>query len=200
VQRSFLERADVADPDVAGLIAANRATIRDAVPSFRGYTSGGFRHVVLVATTFYQYATDGVRLVDWVANLAAGEEVDDVACDACERPEVRYAADDLRIIERALELAARPGVWDPHDAGGACPPGGQRFTLRCLMVQAARDVTGPGPFTSPVGWDVIYSASARLGHVRNARAITEFNNRPGTTVEDVIALLEEVRDRIRAAQ
>jgi hypothetical protein len=200
VQRSFLERADVAHPDVAGLIAANRATIREAVPSFRGYTSGGFRHVAFVAATFYQYATGGVRLVDWVADLAAGEEVEDVECAACERPGVRYEADDLRIAERALELAARPGAWHEHDAGGACPVGGQRLTLRCLVVQAARDVSGPGPVTSPVGWDVIYSASARLGHVRNARAITEFNNRPGTTVEDVIALLKEVRDRIRAAQ
>ncbi|HSJ05548.1 MAG TPA: pectin acetylesterase-family hydrolase [Longimicrobiales bacterium] len=200
VQRSFLERADVAAPDVAGLIAANRAAIRHAVPSFRGYTSGGFRHVVLVAPTFYQYATGGVRLVDWVADLAAGEDVGDVECGACERPEVRYEPEDLRIAERALELAGRPGAWDPRDVGGACRPGGERFTLRCLMSQASRDVMGPRPFTSPVGWDVIYSASARLGHMRNARAILEFNNRPGTTVEDVIALLEEVRDRIRAAQ
>ncbi len=32
---------------------------------------------------FYMYESDGVKIRDWVASLAAGEAVDDVHCGDC---------------------------------------------------------------------------------------------------------------------
>ncbi|MBK9749732.1 MAG: hypothetical protein IPO91_23560 [Chloroflexi bacterium] len=35
---------------------------------------------------FYSYAVNGVRLRDWVADIATGRNVDTVACTNCDAP------------------------------------------------------------------------------------------------------------------
>jgi len=61
-------------------------------------------------------------------------------------------------------------------------------------------------------WEVVYTAIDKLGPYFDERrdelqdergiapvlALNLFNNRPGTTVKDVIGVLEEARERIRA--
>ena len=46
-------------------------------------TAGGELHTILTRPEFYTYAAGGHRLRDWVAALAAGEAVPDVACTDC---------------------------------------------------------------------------------------------------------------------
>ncbi len=48
------------------------------------YTAPGNGHTILENETFYQVEVDGVRLVDWVAALIAGQPLDDVHCEPCE--------------------------------------------------------------------------------------------------------------------
>jgi hypothetical protein len=203
-QRFYHELARTTDADVLRHLRTNRAAIRDRVPGFHGFTSGGYLHTVLPRENFYQYRTGGQRLRDWVAAIVAGEAVVSVDCaDDCERPGFAYTEQDLRIVERALELISRPGGWNPHDAPGPCRDDADRHTLRCATGQAAREVTGLSPAGTrnipPPLWDVIYAAAGRQGERRVDGALQRFNNQPDRTAGEVIALLEEVRDRIRTS-
>jgi hypothetical protein len=44
--------------------------------------------VVLPYPEFYTYQVDGVRVRDWVADIADGTPVDNVACTDCDEPEL----------------------------------------------------------------------------------------------------------------
>jgi hypothetical protein len=63
---------------------ANEATIEAAGVTQHSYTAPGDDHGILDDGPFYTMEVDGVRLVDWVAALIAGEPLDDVHCDDCE--------------------------------------------------------------------------------------------------------------------
>jgi hypothetical protein len=47
------------------------------------YTAPGREHGLLDLDRFYDMEVNGVRLVDWVDALIAGEPLDDVHCDDC---------------------------------------------------------------------------------------------------------------------
>jgi hypothetical protein len=142
---------------------------------------------------------------DWVASIANGQPVDSVDCTGCWRPALRFTSQDLRIVERAQELLSPPGDWDPQDRPGSCPTSGSRYTLRCALRTAAGEVTGVIPNNEnedPAAVaEVNYSVVDRMGnHDRlfGGPPLVVYNNRPGTTVADAIALLGEVRNRILA--
>jgi hypothetical protein len=72
-------------PTMRGKIDA----IIDGADNFRSYIAGGVKHVILPYPEFYTYASDGVRIRDWVADIAAGEEVENVDCgEDCAEPEI----------------------------------------------------------------------------------------------------------------
>lgn len=202
-QRFMLELADPDDIDVLRHLRTNRRTIREQVPEFRSFTVGGFEHTVLNQNRFYQYQSNGHRLRDWVAAIVAGEPVASVDCtDDCLQPGLIYGDQDLRMVDRAIELLSAPGAWNPRDAPGPCPPQADRYALRCAMVQAEREVTGRTPVGSDVPtalWDVDYTAALRLGDRRMNDPLRRYNNHPETTAADMISLLEEVRTRIRTS-
>lgn len=202
-QRFYLELAGAEDPDVLRYLRANRRTIREQVPEFQSFLAGGFAHTILLSDDFYNYETDGERLRDWVAAILAGETVATVDCgDDCFRPGLVYGEEDLRLVERAMELLSAPDAWKPRDAPGPCPAQPERYTLRCAVVQAAREVTGRTPSGTrslpPAARDVIYTVTERLGHRGPGDVIRWYNDHPDTTVADMIAVLEEVRERVRA--
>ncbi|MEX2349247.1 MAG: pectin acetylesterase-family hydrolase, partial [Flavobacteriaceae bacterium] len=201
-QGFYLKLTGAEDTDVLRYLRANRQSIREQVPEFRSFIVGGFAHTVLLDKRFYNYQTDGHRLSDWVAAIVAGEPVTSVDCgDDCLRPGLVYNEEDLQIVERVIELLSAPDVWNQEDKGGNCPKKAKRYSLRCATVQAVRDVTGqtPGGLRNlpSAAWDVIYTATDRLEHRGRGDVVRWFNNHEDTKVEDVIALLEEVRDRIR---
>jgi Pectinacetylesterase len=70
---------------------ALRLNLRNLVSrarGFRSYTEGGSLHCIIPRGEFYSYQTNGVRLRDWVANLAAGQPISTVACTDCDNPGV----------------------------------------------------------------------------------------------------------------
>lgn len=87
VQKRFLALADAETPSLLGLIEANQADIRSEVPGFHSFIAGGELHTILLRPEFYSYRVGDVTLRDWVADLAAGQAVDDVHCSACAKPE-----------------------------------------------------------------------------------------------------------------
>ena len=141
---------------------------------------------------------------DWIGSIANGRPVASVDCTSCWRPEFLFTNQDLRIVERAQELLSPAGVWNPQDRPGSCPQSGS-YTLRCALRKAAGEVTGVTPVNDnedPAAVsEVAYSVIDRMGireRLFRGPPLVVYNNRPGTTAADVIALLGEVRDRIRA--
>lgn len=63
------------------------AQATDGAPNFASYIAPGERHCILPFDAFYEVESDGVRLVDWVNQLIAGENPGHVRCEDCQRPE-----------------------------------------------------------------------------------------------------------------
>ena len=68
-------------------LTASLDSIHARAGNFRSFTAGGQQHCVLPNANFYTYVIDGVSLRDWVADLAAGEDVPTLRCDDCSQPE-----------------------------------------------------------------------------------------------------------------
>ena len=73
------------DPsELLAVIDDNEAAIEDAGVVLHSYTAPGDEHGLWEWEKFYKMEVNGVRLVDWVEALLAGEPLDDVHCDQCE--------------------------------------------------------------------------------------------------------------------
>jgi len=91
VQKQFLALGGAPTERLQPLLEANLAEIADADPRFRHFVAGGDMHTILRRPELYQYASNGVRFLDWLAALARGEAVDNVFCDDCSAPELLAA-------------------------------------------------------------------------------------------------------------
>lgn len=90
VQRQFIALQGAPGVSLHTILQANYADIRAAVGPgrFFTYTAPGELHVILNRPEFYAYSVEGVSIRDWVARLAGGAPVEDVACTDCTRPPV----------------------------------------------------------------------------------------------------------------
>jgi hypothetical protein len=66
------------------VLDANEAAIEDAGVVIHSYTAPGDGHGIFERPTFYELEVNGVKLVDWVTALIAGEPLDDVHCVDCD--------------------------------------------------------------------------------------------------------------------
>lgn len=64
-------------------LAMNMREIESRARNFRFYVAWGGQHCMIPRAEFYSTVTQGVRLRDWVASIAAGEPVDDIYCSDC---------------------------------------------------------------------------------------------------------------------
>lgn len=72
------------------LLVANLADLKKALPHFSSYTVAGEFHTILRFDEMYQFETAGVRVVDWIRDIASGKPVADVSCGAaqfCQAPD-----------------------------------------------------------------------------------------------------------------
>jgi Pectinacetylesterase len=69
-------------------LPADLADIAASALNFRYVTEGGDVHTILLRPEFYTYAVNGVRIRDWVNDLANGATVENEVCSACDKPEV----------------------------------------------------------------------------------------------------------------
>ena len=92
VQRQFLALAGNPSESLQPLLDANLADISAAAPGFRAFVAGGELHTILLRPELYTYRVGDVRFVDWLAQLAAGDAVENVHCDDCAAAELTEAA------------------------------------------------------------------------------------------------------------
>jgi len=72
------------DPsELLSVIDANEATIEKAGVTLHSYTAPGHGHGIFEWPRFYSMKVNGVKLVDWVTSLIAGDAVHDVHCRKC---------------------------------------------------------------------------------------------------------------------
>jgi Pectinacetylesterase len=84
---SAVESAESEGQDPSTLLAtidANEAAIEAAGVVLHSYTAPGVDHGIFEWPKFYEIEVNGVRLVDWVDALIAGQPLDDVHCDQCD--------------------------------------------------------------------------------------------------------------------
>lgn len=74
--------------DWTAMLDRHLSTIWEKAPNYRSFTAGGETHCLLPRNTFYNYGVDGVRLVDWIAALDRGEDVDILHCTDCDNPQI----------------------------------------------------------------------------------------------------------------
>lgn len=79
----YLSVSGVDPSNLLAVIDANEAAIEAAGVVLHSYTAPGQGHGILEYETFYDMEVNGVRLVEWVEALIAGEPLDDVHCDEC---------------------------------------------------------------------------------------------------------------------
>jgi hypothetical protein len=197
------------NPDVFAALRANRRDISAAVPRFRWFTSGGPDHGIMFDARFYSYNTEGHRLRDWVAAIAGGEKVQTVECTECSRPGLQFSDFDVQLLDRAIALLSPPGAWLAQATSQPCAQ--QRtgpYSLTCAIQVANLQLTGqtaPGYGLPAAFLEVIYTVAARMGNPmmtaqQPGAMLQAYNNRPGTTAEETMRLLREVRDRVLASR
>ncbi len=59
------------------------AEIEDRAPNFCSYTTGDDYHCIVTRDRLYDEEVDGVRLIDWIGDLLAGDGGASVACEEC---------------------------------------------------------------------------------------------------------------------
>lgn len=62
--------------------------LQASLPNFAGYTAWGGSHTIVALPEFYTYQVGTSRVRDWVAALAAGEDVPDILCSDCNNPDL----------------------------------------------------------------------------------------------------------------
>jgi hypothetical protein len=203
-QLGYIQLVSGQPANVLELITTNREIIRDKLPELRSYTAGGMKHTILFDPLFYKVQTDGARLTDWVASIAAGDEVHDIHCSNCIRTGFVFDEDDLRIIEYAIELLSVPGQWNAQQIVPGCPQDSDTFSLVCAVIDGARStdaLTAISPILvwyPAVLWDVINASAELLDEYPSALAPLSYNNRPDATQEEMVELLKAIRKRIVA--
>lgn len=109
VQASFLQISGLSGVSMKELQDANFADIAASGEDldFHTFTAGGTSHCITPTADFYTYTVDGMSFRDWMAALAAGEEVETVSCTECEEPE---------IVEPAMSTSLADMITDEPDA------------------------------------------------------------------------------------
>ncbi len=83
VQTFFAGLLDVDTSDLLGMIDATEAQIEAAGVPVASYIAPGSDHTILGSDDLYDLVVDGVRLVDFLTTLVAGDVPDDVRCSEC---------------------------------------------------------------------------------------------------------------------
>jgi hypothetical protein len=87
VQTGFLNLGGLEAPNLPQLLAANRANIQTAdADNVSFYQAAGNDHCITFSPAIYEYATNGVKLIDWISAIANGVPVKDVICEDCGSP------------------------------------------------------------------------------------------------------------------
>jgi hypothetical protein len=202
VQQYFLALAGNKNPDVLELIRKNRREIRSHYPGFRSFTIGGVLHTVLPSDHFYYYQTEGKLFLDWLKKILDGFEVENIDCTDCTRPGLQYTETDLAIIQKMKALLSDEAHWNPNDnfqEDQSCSQTTGKYSLRCALTIAQQEPGGP-LVDYPSAQAVWYLINKKMENksMENTPLWVQYNNATGRNFQDILNIIEEVENEIRA--
>ena len=77
------ELVGVAADELVSLMDRNEAEIEAQGVPLASYTAPGSEHTVMWRDVVYEIEVGEVRLIDWIADIVAGDQVEDVRCTDC---------------------------------------------------------------------------------------------------------------------
>jgi len=104
--------------------------------------------------------------------------------------------DDIKIINRALELLSSTAVWNKND-NRICPASPSNWSLFCALTQATIEVSGGVHYRQPAHEKVREVLNEVGGDRVKTHRLMDYNNHPDTSLEDVRNLLIEARSRFK---
>lgn len=103
--------------------------------------------------------------------------------------------DDIKIIDRALELLSDQAIWNKND-NRTCPPNPDKWSLFCALTQATVEVSGGVHYRQPAHEKVREVLNEVGGNRVKTHRLMDYNNHPDTTLQDVHNLLIKAKARI----
>jgi hypothetical protein len=104
--------------------------------------------------------------------------------------------DDIKIMDRALELLSSQDIWNKND-NRICPPNPNQWSLFCALTQATVEVSGGVHYRQPAHEKVREVLNEVGGNRVKTHRLMDYNNHPDTTLDDVRNLLINARARIQ---
>lgn len=104
--------------------------------------------------------------------------------------------DDIKIMDRALELLSSQTIWNKND-NRICPPNPDKWSLFCALTQATVEVSGGVHYRQPAHEKVREVLNEVGGDRVKTHRLMDYNNHPDTTLEDVRNLLIKAQSRIQ---
>ena len=103
--------------------------------------------------------------------------------------------DDIRIIQRSLQLVAGVTVWNRNDDRN-CPPDPRTWSVFCALMQATREISGGVHYRQPALQAVREVLNEVGGDRIDKHRLMDYNNHPDTTLEDIHHLLRTAQARL----
>lgn len=201
-QEYYLKLTGQEDPDILTSIRESRAKIKESDIDFQGFTIGGTAHTAFMGHHFYFYMSDGMRLSEWVADIAQNKNVQSYDCANCNKTELYYTPTDLRILNNIKESLSSAENWNPNDKyrkNHDCSAYSNKYSLRCAVKEAAESEGSIARYA--IGNAILYASRARLDEQALEQtklpAFVTFNNQSDRTYEDIMDLVQEVERDIR---
>jgi hypothetical protein len=104
--------------------------------------------------------------------------------------------DDIKIMDRALELLSSQAIWNKND-NRMCPPNPDKWSLFCALTQATVEVSGGVHYRQPAHEKVREVLNEVGGDRVKTHRLMDYNNHPDTTLDDVRNLLFNAKSRIQ---
>jgi hypothetical protein len=103
--------------------------------------------------------------------------------------------DDIRIINRSIELLVDVKTWNKND-DRTCPANPQRWSMFCALMQATEEVSGGVHYRQPALQAVREVLNEVGGNRLGKHRLMDYNNHPDTTLEDIHNLLHTAQARL----
>jgi hypothetical protein len=131
----------------------------------------------------------------WFALTDASLDGDMLTLTVIANRQLPPTQDDIRIINRALELIPSHGAWNKED-NRQCPQNQMKLSLFCAMMQATTEVSGSVHYRQPA-MQAVREVLNEVGVGRfKLHRLMDYNNHPDTTLEEVHALLRKAQAKL----
>ena len=128
----------------------------------------------------------------WFPLQSARLDGDTLALTISVEKQLPPTKDDIRIINRSIELLADLKTWNKND-DRTCPPNPQRWSMFCALMQATEEVSGSVHYRQPA----LQAVREVFGGNRVSKhRLMDYNNHPDTTLVEIHNLLRTAQGRL----